>query len=229
MGENRGPIGMATITTAGIWGLVLILGWAGTVLAAPTAADLELDPKLLQSSPVLRRWLAHPPDVGQDIAHDPAFRTRLRLGYGQGSGSDRWQIGIADLRVAHSQLTLSADYQTQFDGSRPDWGVDGHYYLRPLGKSVNIAPVVGYRQLANTQGVNLGARLLLVPSRSGGADLALTQTWVRPFSGQSTSLTRLSLGYAVTHQLRVGSDLSWEKGAEGRTDRRLGLALEWMP
>jgi hypothetical protein len=224
---------MATITTAVICGLTLSLACSGTALASPSAADLELDPKLLQSSPVLRRWLQDPPDVSRDIDADPAFRTRLRLGYGQVSGadgkSDRWQVGVEDLRVARSQITLSADYQTQLEGSSPDWGVDAHYYLRPLGKSVNLAPVVGYRQLENTRGVNLGARFLLVPSRGGGADLALTQTWVRPFSGQATSLTRLSLGYAVTHQIRVGSDLSWEKGTAGRADRRFGLALEWMP
>lgn len=223
------PIGMATIATAIICGLILGLADGGAVLAVPRAADLELDPKLLQSSPVLRRWLQNPPDVGQDIDADPAFRTRLRWGYGQVSRANSWQVGVEDLRVARSQVTLSADYQTQFDGSTPNWGVDAHYYLRSLGKSVNLAPVVGYRQLENTRGVNLGARLLLVPSRGGGADLALTQTWVRPFSGDATRLTRLSFGYAVTHQVRVGSDLSWQKRKEGRTDRRFGLALEWMP
>lgn len=44
---------------------------------------------------------------------------------------------------------------------------------------------------------------MLVPSRGGAADLALSQHWVAPGSDQEVGITSLNLGYAVTRRLRL--------------------------
>lgn len=198
------------------------------------AASLELDPKLIESSPTLRRWLRQVPDVLQEIQTDPSFRTRLRLGYSQFPSSDDadgLHVGVEDVFLGRSRLTLSADYQTAFEGDRSAWGADLRYYALPLGSYVNVAPVLGYRHLETsrytTDGVHLGVRLLLVPSRTGAADIAFSQTWVAP-GGDEVKLTTLSFGYAVTRQLRLSTDFQWQRSGDRRDDR-IGIGLEWMP
>ncbi|HEY9654585.1 MAG TPA: hypothetical protein V6C50_03770, partial [Crinalium sp.] len=112
---------------------------------------IDLDPALIESSPVLQRWLKQVPNVLTDIKRDPSFRTRLRLGYSQFPStrqSGGIHLGIEDVFVGRSGLTLSADYQTAFNGTREAWGADLRYYVRPLGSVINVAPVVGYRHLA---------------------------------------------------------------------------------
>ncbi|TVQ60575.1 MAG: hypothetical protein EA366_03560, partial [Spirulina sp. DLM2.Bin59] len=50
--------------------------------------DLNLDPEMVESSPVLQRWLEEIPDVAAEIRQDPAFLPRLRLGYHQFPSTD---------------------------------------------------------------------------------------------------------------------------------------------
>ncbi len=197
-------------------------------------APIDLDPALIESSPVLQRWLKQVPNVLTDIRRDPSFRTRLRLGYSQFPSTRQAggiHLGIEDVFVGRSGLTLSADYQTAFNGTREAWGADLRYYVRPLGSVINVAPVVGYRHLATTRyttdGVHVGLRLLLVPSRTGAADLALTQSWVAPGSEAEVGLTTLSFGYALTHNLRLSTDLQ-KQNSRFRSDSRVGIGLEWM-
>ncbi len=106
------------------------------------------------------------------------------------------------------------------------------YYLRPLGSYVNVAPVVGYRNLEtdrySTDGVNLGARLLLVLSRGGAADISLTQSWVAPGTDEEVGLTTLSVGYALTRNLRLSTDIQKQNARQSK-DSRVGIVLEWMP
>lgn len=199
------------------------------------AADLDLDPTVIQQSPVLQRWQKQVPDIAHEIKHDPSFRSRFRVGYSQFPSSNQaagLNIGVEDLRIDRSRLALSADYQTSFNGNRRSWGADIHYYVRPLGSYINIAPVVGYRQLetggTTIQGANLGVKALFVLSRGGGADISLTQTWVSPFSAEETGMTTLSIGYALTHNLRVSTDLQ-KQNSPIRKDSRIGISLEWMP
>jgi hypothetical protein len=101
-----------------------------------------------------------------------------------------------------------------------------------LGSYVNIAPVVGYRHLEtnsySTDGVNLGAKLLLVLSRGGAADISLTQSWVAPGTGEEVGLTTLSVGYAITRNLRISTDIQ-QQNAKQDKDTRLGVVLEWIP
>lgn len=199
-----------------------------------TPSPIDLDPKLIESSPILQRWLKKVPDVLADIKRDPGFRTRLRLGYTQFPSSNHasgLNVGLEDVFVGRSGLTLNADYQTAFNGQRASWGSDLRYYVRPLGSVINVAPVLGYRHLEttrySTEGIHVGLRLLLVPSRTGAADLALTQSWVAPRGENEVGLTTLSFGYALTHNLRLSTDIQ-KQNSRVRSDSRVGINLEWM-
>jgi hypothetical protein len=91
---------------------------------------------------------------------------------------------------------------------------------------------VGYRNLEtgdySTDGVNVGARLLLVLSRTGAADVSLTQSFVSPGSSEEVGITTLSFGYAVTRNLRLSTDIQKQNSREEK-DSRVGIVLEWMP
>lgn len=140
-------------------------------------------------------------------------------------------MGLEDVFIGRSGLTLSADYQATFNSRREAWGTDLRYYLRPLGSYINVAPVLGYRYLQTsrytTDGLNVGLRLLLVPSRTGAADISLTQSWVAPGTGEDVGLTTLSFGYALTSHLRLSTDIQ-KQNARQRKDSRVGIVLEWM-
>ena len=197
--------------------------------------ELDLSPEVIKNSPVLQRWQQEMPNVLAEIRHDPSFRTRLRLGYsqfpstGQASG---WNAGVEDIFLGQTGLTVSGDYQATFAGDRTAWGADLRYYVRPLGSNINVAPVVGYRNLKtqrySTEGVNVGVKLLLVPSRTGAADISLTQTWVAPGTNSEVGLTTLSVGYAFTRNLRLATDIQKQNAREAK-DSRVGIVLEWMP
>lgn len=204
-----------------------------TPTSQPNAVDL--DPQVIENSPVLQRWLREVPDVLEDIQNDPSFKTRVRLGYSHfpsRDGAGGWNAGIEDVFIGRTGLTVSGDYQASFDGDHKAGGVDLRYYLLPLGSYVNIAPVVGYRHLEtdnnSTEGLNLGARLMLVLSRGGAADISLTQTWVKPGTGEDAGLTTFSVGYAVTRNLRLSTDIQKQNTPESK-DSRVGIVLEWMP
>lgn len=200
-----------------------------------SSGELGLSPEIIEGSPVLQRWLRQVPNVLSDIKNDPSFRTRLRLGYSQFPSTDQasgWNVGVEDAFIWRSGLTVSGEYQATFEGDRNAWGADLRYYVLPLGGYFNIAPVVGYRNLKtdrySTDGVNLGARLLLVLSRGGAADISLTQSWVAPGTDDEIGLTTLSVGYALTHNLRLSTDIQ-KQNARQRKDSRVGIVLEWMP
>lgn len=200
----------------------------------PSAADLDLSPEIIQESPLLQRWLRQVPNVLEDIANEPSFRTRLRLGYSLFPSTEDAtgvNIGVEDVFIG-SSFTVSGEYQAAFNGDRTAYGGDVRYYLRPLGSYINVAPVLGYRYLEtneySTDGVNLGVRLLLVLSRNGAADISLTQSWVSPGSDFEVGLTTLSFGYAVTSNLRLSTDIQ-KQNSHLSKDSRVGIVLEWMP
>lgn len=216
----------------------VLMAWLGVLVGTSPAlgseaTSIDLDPQIIQNSPVLQRWLKEVPAVADDIQNNPSFRSRVRVGYLRFSPEDDpgLALGIKDLRVGKTRLTVSGDYQTTFKG-RSAIGANLNYYLRPLGSYVNVAPVVGYRHLEtdrySTSGATLGVRVLLVLSRGGGADIALGQHWVAPGSDSEVGLSTLSFGYAVTHHLRISTDLQRQNSRQGRDDR-IGIGLEWMP
>lgn len=193
-----------------IIGVVILSGSPGL------AAELDLDPSVMQS-PVLNRWQKQVPNVAEEIRNDPSFRTRFRVGYASGL-----KISVEDVRIDRTNFTASATYQAA------NWGADLHYYVRPLGSYINVAPVVGYRHVGTTEGANLGVKALFVLSRGGGADISLTQSWVAPFSSAETGLTTLAIGYAVTHNLRLSTEIQ-KQNSPDRKESRFGIGIEWMP
>ncbi|MEB3178950.1 MAG: hypothetical protein VKL59_07990 [Nostocaceae cyanobacterium] len=194
--------------------------------------ELDLPPEVIENSPVLQRWRRRVPNVLQEIQNKPSFPTRLRGGYSQFSSTAGVNLGVEDVFIEGTQLTVSGEYQRAFNGQWEGYGGDLRYYLRPLGSYVNVAPVVGYRHLQtnrySTDGVNLGARLLLVLSRGGGADISLTQSWVSPGTDEEVGLTTLSFSYAVTRSLRVSTDIRRQNAPQDK-DSRVGVVLEWIP
>ncbi|MCT7951343.1 hypothetical protein NG798_16195 [Ancylothrix sp. C2] len=208
----------------------VVLGWQGRCLAE----DLGLPAETIESSPVLQRWLDKVPDVLEDIENDPSFKTRLRLGFSEFPAGERagFNVGVEDVFIGKSGLSLSGDFQGSFDGEYRSFGASLQYYLRPLGSYVNFGPVVGYRNLQTDSyerdGVNLGGRLMVVLSRGGAADLSLTQTWVKPGSGEDVGITTLSVGYAVTKNFRISADIQKQNAPEEK-DSRVGVVFEWMP
>ena len=208
---------------------------SGSPAASPTTAEqLDLDPEIIENSPVLQRWLQEIPDVQSEIRNDPSFRTRLRLGYSQFPATEQAagvHIGIEDIFLGRSHFTLSGNYETAFNREHEAYGADLHYYMLPLGSNINIAPLVGYRHLETdryrTSGANVGVRVMLVLSRTGAADLSLTQSWVTPGTDEEVGISTLSVGYALTHDLRISADLQ-NQNAPKRKDSRVGVGLEWM-
>lgn len=202
---------------------------------SPGARDLDLSPEIIENSPVLQRWMRKVPNVLQEIRNDPSFRTRLRLGYTRfpsTDGADGAIAGVEDVFIGKSGLTVSGDIQTTFDGDRITYGGDLRYYVLPLGGYINIAPVLGYRHLETdrytAEGLHVGAKLMLVLSRGGAADISLTQSWVSPGTNEEVGLTTLSAGYAVTRNLRVSTDIQKQNARQDK-DTRLGVVFEWMP
>lgn len=191
---------------------------------------LDLPPQI-RTSPTLQKWLQQAPDIRREIGNTPSFRTRLQVGYSLSHpGSSSGVVwGIEDLRLGQTPITLSAQGNS---GGVGGWGINAQAYVLPLGSYVNVAPVVGWRSLytptMQSQGLNLGAKLLLVPSRGGGADLSIQQTWMNLGQDQEVGIGKLSVGYAISPKLRLATDLErWQ----GRSifETRASILVEWMP
>ena len=199
---------------------------------------LNLSPDVIEQSPVLQRWMNEIPDIQREIRHDPSFVTRLYAGYSFFPSSDSTSglaVGLEDLFLADSAFTLSADYQQNFErdstNRRRSYGADLHYYLMPLGDYFNVSPIVGYRYAESgsdyqVSGANVGVRLRLVPSRTGAADATLDQSWIVGDS-EGLSITHINVGYAVAEDLRLSTDLEWQRTAD-EGDARVGINLEWL-
>jgi hypothetical protein len=140
-------------------------------------------------------------------------------------------IGVKDIFIGRTRLTLSADYQTAFNGSRVSVGTNLNYFLLPLGSYVNFAPLVGYGYVQSndysTDGVAVGGRLMLALSRTGAADISLSQSFISPGGENEVGITNLAVGYAVTSQLRLSTELEQQNSREAK-DNRVTINLEWM-
>ncbi len=211
---------------------------AQAIAANPTVelaqAKVDVAPEVLQQSPVLQRWQKKIPNVLEEINRDPAFRPRVRLGYSHFPSTDDqggWAIGVEDFFIARTPLAISADYHETFDGRRTGGGADVRYYFLPLGWYVNVAPVVGYRNLStprySTEGLNVGMRLMLALSRGGAADLSVTQNWVAPGTENEVGILTFSVGYALTRNIRLSADLQ-EQNSKFQQDTRFGVMMEWL-
>lgn len=199
------------------------------------APTLDLDPAVIEGSPTLQRWLEDVPDVADEIRHWPSFRTRLRVGYAQFPSTGQaggFGAALEDVFVVPGTgLAASVDYSRSWNGQRESYGGEARYYLLPLGGYFNLAPTLGYRSLSTpayqTDGLDVGLRLMLVPSRGGGADLAISQRWVAPGSEREVGITSLAIGYAVTRRLRLGTDFQQQNSRFGQ-DSRVEVSLELL-
>ncbi len=198
----------------------------------PEFEGLDISPEIIENSPVLQRWLEEIPNVWDDIHRDPSFRTRIRFGYSELDDEAGFKVGVEDVFLGKTGLTVSGSYQGTFDGDRRTWGADLQYYVLPLGSYINFAPVVGYRNIEvedfDTEGLNVGGRLLFALSRDGAADISLTQSFVSPGSDDEVGITSLAVGYAITSNIRIAADLERHNSREDK-ENRVGILLEWLP
>jgi hypothetical protein len=155
---------------------------------------------------------------------------RLRLGVVQSENGTGIEVRAEEMLLDRSGLTLSGGYQRLLDeeNHQSEWDAQLQYYLRPLGRYLNIAPVVGFRERdrsgRNRGGVNVGIHVLLVLSRGGGGEISATQTWSIPTTGESMSLTKLSAAYAIDSHWRLSTD--WQRQ---NREHQTGIFVEWMP
>lgn len=196
--------------------------------------SLDLPENIIQESPTLQRWLKEIPDIFEDIKHDPSFKTRLRLGFTTFPSTDDAagiNLGVEDIFIGRTGLTISLDYQSAFNGDRNAVGTDLNYFLLPLGSYINFAPFLGYRYVQsndfNTDGLHLGLRLMLALSRTGAGDIALSQSFISPGGNEEVGITSLSVGYSIIPKLRLSTDLEWQNSLED-DDSRAGINLEWL-
>lgn len=207
---------------------------AQEALDSPEDSQINIPPEIIESSPALQRWLEEEPDLLEDIKHDPAFLTRFRVGFTTFPSSDNasgLNLGIEDVFIKRTGLTISVDYQTAFNGDRNAVGADLHYFVLPLGSYFNFAPLVGYRYVQSndffTDGVHVGGRLMFSFSRTGAGDISISQSFISPGGSKEVGITSLSVGYAVTSNLRLSGDIERQNSLEDE-DSRFGLNLEWL-
>ncbi len=216
--------------------IAIIISWLNLPVKAQEINETELDipQEIIEDSPALQRWLQETPNVLEDIRHDPAFSTRFKVGFSLfPSNDDAIGINIAleDVFISNTSLTISANYYTAFNSDRVAVGANLHYFLFPLGSYINFAPLVGYRYIQSndhsSDGINLGLRLILALSRTGAADLSLSQSFVSLGSKEEIGITALSVGYAFTSHLRLSTDIELQNSPINK-DNRFSLNLEWL-
>jgi hypothetical protein len=203
--------------------------------SAPNNNSIDISPEIINGSPVLQKWLKGIPDVLSDIKTDPSFRTRVKVGYSQYPSTNQaggFHAAVDDVFFGRSGLSASANYNSSSTGKRTAYGADLQYYLLALGNYLNVTPLVGFRHLEtdkyNRDGLNLGLKLMIAPARGGGADVAISQSWVGFGSATETGLTTISVGYALTENFRLSTDIQ-QQNAKENYDSRIGFGVEWMP
>jgi hypothetical protein len=193
------------------------------------ANDLEIDRQVIESSPVLQRWLEKPPDLLDDIYNTPSFNTKLRVGITSRNQSLGVEAGVEDLFVGRSPLTVSGNYQSELSGRESELQANLRYYVLPLGSYWNISPIVGYRQFnqldrPQISGLDIGLQGILVLSPHS-SDLRLSHIFTSPSGNLEMSTTTLSSSYAITNNLRLGTKIEWRRSPL-IYDSRVGFLLE---
>jgi hypothetical protein len=215
--------------------LPVLAGNESELPPATASNPLDLNPEIINNSPVLQRWLEKVPNVLEEIEDDPSFRTLVKLGYTEFPSTQHRggvSVGIEDVFLGKTGLTLSGNYQGSFNGDRELAGGDLKYYILPLGNYVNIAPAVGYRYFQtnnySTDGVNVGMKVMFTLSRTGAADISLTQSFISPGGDNEVGLSTLSVGYAIAPRWRLSTEIQ-KQNSRVKKDSSVGIFLEWMP
>lgn len=209
-----------------------------TIEKLPNDETFDVDPDIINNSPVIQEWIKEIPDVGAKIRHQPSFPTLFRWGYSQfpsNNHSGGFFVGVEDVFLGNTPLTFSADYTTDLSdnpkGERLSLGASLQYYILPLGNYINIAPVVGYKYIAtngyHSDGVNVGVKVKFALSPQGAADISLIQSFVAPTSDNEVGVTEIRAGYAINEHLRLSSGISWENSVQ-QEDSQLNIGFEWI-
>jgi hypothetical protein len=209
--------------------------------ASEKSQELDIDPQIIEDSPVIREWIEEIPDISSQIRNQPSFRTLIRFGYSQfPSNSDAGgvYIGIEDVFLGNSHFTVSGEYITSVNddsssgNDRLAVGGNLKYYLLPLGNYINIAPVIGYKSIETkdyqTDGLNVGIKVILALSPQGAADISLSQNFISPTSSEEVGITEIRAGYALTKDIRLSAGIAWQNSIKN-DDSQINIGLEWMP
>lgn len=198
------------------------------------AEELDLDPEVIENSPVLQKWGDEIPNVLREIRHDPSFKTRVQFGVVQYPSSDDiggFKVGVEDIFLGETGLTANLGYSQSFNRDRAHFESNLAYSLLPMGNYFNVAPIVGYHSIETEEfsedGVNVGLQLRLTLSRTGAADLRLTQSFISPGQDGEVGLTTIAAGYSVTEQLRLGVEIQ-KQNSSFANDSRVGILSEWQ-
>lgn len=199
------------------------------LLASALIPSLELTaqtppPFVPESSPLLQRWLDHPPNLLEEIRSRPSFSTKLSLEITTRNSELGFRAGLEDLFLGHTPLTVSTSYAQTLGDRTFDLGL--RYYVLPLGAYFNFAPQLGYRSISSqTSGLDLGFQAIFALSPRS-ADLRLGHTWTALGTNQEISTTRLSASYAILAQLRLASSMQWQRSPHS-SQSTFGIGLEW--
>ncbi len=214
------------------WGMAILAMGAialGGRCVSAQPVKVDVDPRLIQDSPVLQRWLVNPPDLLSDIYYAPIFGTKLRVGGISRDNRLGLDLGIEDVFIGSSPVTLSGSYQTLFPTLESSFDLKARYYVLPLGSYFNIAPQVGYRQLnaldaRSVSGVEVGLQGILVLSPRS-ADLRFSHGFTNFATDSELSITAVTASYALGRNLWVGSKIEWRRSPI-QSDSRVGIMLE---
>ena len=209
--------------------------------ASEKSQELDIDPEIIENSPVIREWIKEIPDVSSQIRNQPSFRTLIRFGYSlfpSNNDAGGVYIGIEDVFLGNSPFTISGEYVTSLNddsSSRNDrLAVGGNlkYYLLPLGNYINIAPLIGYKSIETndyqTDGLNVGIKVILALSPQGAADISFSQNFISPTSSEEVGITEVRAGYALSKYIRLSAGVAWQNSIKN-TDSQFNIGLEWMP
>lgn len=198
------------------------------------AEELDLDPEVIENSPVLQKWGEEVPNVLNDIRHDPSFKTRVQLGFVQYPSSDDiggFKVAVEDIFLGETGITANLGYSQSFNRDRAHWESNIAYSVLPMGNYFNIAPIIGYHSIETEEfsedGVNVGLQLRLTLSRTGAADLRLTQSFISPGEDGEVGLTTIAAGYALTERLRLAVEIQ-KQNSSFENDSRVGILSEWQ-
>jgi hypothetical protein len=199
--------------------------------------ELDVDPAIIENSPVIQEWIQEIPDISSEIRHQPVFRTLVRLGYSQFPSNDNaggFLIGVEDVFLGNTPVTLSGEYITSLNDDDDRLAVGGNlkYYLLPLGSYINIAPIIGYKAIETgdyqTDGLDVGIKVIFAISPQGAADISVSQNFIAPNSSEEVGITEVRAGYALNKDIRLSAGIAWQNSIKNN-DSQINLGLEWMP
>ncbi|NJN76292.1 MAG: hypothetical protein HC796_08980 [Synechococcaceae cyanobacterium RL_1_2] len=197
------------------------LGWSKEVVAQVQPLDLNLPPTMVEESTLLQRWPIAIPDLTEQIKHEPIFSPRIGISF----SDERFGVNLRRVNIPGTRWVIEGNYDPINEGVSLD------YYSRALGHRLNIAPTIGYDSIEiedrSRSGISLGVKVLLFGAGDGG-DGSVSHRFVNPGEGsKEMGITSLSLGYALTSQIRLATDFNFYRTIKYQEDQ-FKLNLEFL-